>query len=184
MIDGRGELLRSEEAMWLNGARLAAIALGHIEDDGMGMKLWRDIAVYRAGRIVLKLGCDKFARGLGRMIAADAGLRVAFELVERHADALTMRFADALVAANERGKRDGFRRGKGRIPSGAMLHRRNGLAVGVLIFIRRSLPHKLLAGLRMLTLAEFREVLGRDRPGKTELRGQSALPFACDDAAL
>ena len=65
-----------------------------------------------------------------------------------------------------------------------MLHGRDGLAFGVLIFIRGSLPNKLLAGLRMLTLAEFREVLGRDGPGKTELRGQAPLPFACDDAAL
>ena len=65
-----------------------------------------------------------------------------------------------------------------------MLHRLDGLAVGILIFIRRSLPHKLLAGLWMLALAEFREVLGRDGPGKAELPGQSALPFARDDAAL
>ena len=32
-------------------------------------------------------------------------------------------------------------------------------AVGIRIFIGRSLPHKLLAGLWMLALAEFREVL-------------------------
>jgi len=44
----------------------------------------------------------------------------------------------------------------------------NRLAVGILIFIRRSLPHKLFAGLWILALAEFREVLGRDRPGKAE----------------
>jgi hypothetical protein len=30
----------------------------------------------------------------------------------------------------------------------------DGLAVGILIFIRRSLPHELLAGLRMLAMAE------------------------------
>ena len=46
------------------------------------------------------------------------------------------------------------------------------------------MPHKLLAGLWMLALAEFREVLGRDSSGKAELLGQSALPFARDDAAL
>ena len=65
-----------------------------------------------------------------------------------------------------------------------MLHRLDGLALGILIFIRRSLSHKLLAGLWMLALAEFRKVLGRDRPGKAELPGQPALPFARDDAAL
>src|SRR5271157_5965438 len=95
-----------------------------------------------------------------------------------------MRFADALIAADQRGERDRFGRGKGRIPSGSVLHRFDDLAVGVLIFIGRPLPNKLLAGLRVLTLAEFREVVGGDRPGKTKLRGQSALPLACDDAAL
>jgi hypothetical protein len=33
----------------------------------------------------------------------------------------------------------------------------------------------------MLALAEFREVLGRNGPGKAELPGQSPLPFAGDD---
>ena len=118
------------------------------------------------------------------MIAADAGLRVAFELVEGNANALAMRFTDALIAADQRGERDRFGRGKSGIPSGAMFHRRDGLAVGILIFIRRSLPNKLLVGLWMLALAEFREVLGGDGSGKAELRGQAALPFACDDTAL
>ena len=95
-----------------------------------------------------------------------------------------MGFADTLIAADKGGERDGFGRGKGRIPTGSVLHRLDRLAVGILIFIGRSLPHKLLAGLWMLALAEFREVLGGDRPGKAELLGQSPLPFACDDAAL
>jgi len=46
------------------------------------------------------------------------------------------------------------------------------------------LPHKLLSGLRMLAVAEFCVVLGRDGPGETELRGQSPLPFPSDDALL
>ena len=184
MIDGRGELLRSKKAVRLNRTGLAIVALGNIKDNGMGMELWRDIAIDRAGRVVLKLGCDKFARGLGWMIAADAGLCVTFELFKGNSDALPVRFAHTLIAADQRGERDGFGRGKSGIPSGAMLHRRDGLAVGILIFIRRSLPNKLLVGLRMLTLAEFREVLCGDGSGKAELRGQAALPFACDDAAL
>jgi len=64
------------------------------------MKLWRDIAIDRAGCIVLKLGGDKFPCGLGRMIAADASLRVVFELVEGNADAFPMRFPDAVIATN------------------------------------------------------------------------------------
>lgn len=46
------------------------------------------------------------------------------------------------------------------------------------------MPHKLLSGLRMLALAEFCEVLGRDGPGETELRGESPLPFPGDNALL
>ena len=65
-----------------------------------------------------------------------------------------------------------------------MFHCLDGLAVGILIFIGRSLSHKLLAGLWMLPLAEFRKVFGRNGPGKAELRDQSSLPFARDDAAL
>ena len=95
LIYGGGELLRGEEALRLNGAGLAVVAFGHVEDDGMGMELRRDIAIDRAGRVVLKLGGNKFARGFGRMVAADAGLRVVFELLKRNADALAVRFADA-----------------------------------------------------------------------------------------
>ncbi len=46
------------------------------------------------------------------------------------------------------------------------------------------MSHKLLAGLWMLALAKFRKVLGRNGLGKAELRDQSSLPFARDDAAL
>ena len=65
-----------------------------------------------------------------------------------------------------------------------MLHRLDGLSVGILIFIGRSLPHKLLPGLWMLALAEFGEVFGRDSSGKAELLGEAALPLPCDDSAL
>ena len=54
-----------------------------------------------------------------------------------------------------------------------MLHRFDGLPLGVLIFIGRSLSHKLLAGLWMLALAGFRKVLGGNGLGKAELRDQS-----------
>ena len=148
------------------------------------MKLWRNIAIDRAGCIVLKLGGDKFPCGLGRMIAADAGLRIVFQLVEGSANALSVRFADTLIPADKGSERDGLGGGKGRIPPGSMLHRLDPLAVGILIFIGRSLPHKLLPGLWMLALAEFREVLGRDRSGKAELLGEAALPLPCCNSAL
>ena len=116
LIDGSGELLRGEEALRLNGAGLAVVALGDVENDSVGMELRRDIAIDRAGGVVLELGGNKFGRGLGRMVAADAGLRVVFELLKGNADALPMRFADTVIATDKRGERDGFGRGKGRIP--------------------------------------------------------------------
>ena len=61
LIDGRGKLLRGEEALRLQGARLAVVAFGHIEDDGVRMKLRRNIAVDGPGGVVLKLGGDKLA---------------------------------------------------------------------------------------------------------------------------
>ena len=76
MIDGRGKLLRGEEAVRLNRAGLAIVSLSDIENDRVRMQLWRDIAIDGAGGIVLELGGDKPARSLRRMIAADAGLRV------------------------------------------------------------------------------------------------------------
>src|ERR1700674_1651401 len=66
----------------------------------------------------------------------------------------------------------------------SVFHRLDGLAVGILIFIRRSWSHKVVAGLWMLAGAESREALRIDLRGKAELVGQAALPFACDDAAL
>jgi hypothetical protein len=177
-------LLRGEEALRLNRARLAIVALGNVENYRVCVQLWRNVAIDRAGRIMFKFRGDEPARGLRRMIPADSGLRIVFKLVEGNSDALPMRFPDALVAANKRGERYRFGRGKGRIPPGSVLHRLDGLAFGILIFIGRSLAHQLLSGLWMLSLAEFREVLGRDGPGKAELPGQSPLPFACYDAAL
>ena len=84
-LDIEGEMCIRDR---LNGARLAGLAFGDVENNRVGVQLWRDIAIDRAGCIVLKLGGDKPSRGLGRMVAADAGLRVAFKLVEGNADAL------------------------------------------------------------------------------------------------
>ena len=103
LIDRRGKLLGGEEALRLDCARLAIVALRDIENDRVGMQLWRDISIDWTGCIVLELGGYKFASGLGRMIAADAGLRVVFELVEGNADALPVGFTDTLIAADQRG---------------------------------------------------------------------------------
>src|SRR5271157_4038418 len=108
LIDRRGKLLGGEKALRLDCARLAVVALGDVENDRVSMQLWRDIPIDRTRCIVLKLGGYKFASRLGRMIAADAGLRVVFELVEGHADAFPVGFTDTLIAADEGGQRHGF----------------------------------------------------------------------------
>ncbi len=157
--------------MRLNRPWLAVVAFGDVENHHVRVQLWRHIAIDQPGGIVLKLGGDKLARSLGRMVAADAGLCVAFELVKGNADALPMRFADALIATHKSSERDRFRSGKGGIPTSPVLHRLDGLAFSILIFIGRSLAHQLFARLWMLAQAKIREVLGRDRPGKSELIG-------------
>ena len=75
------------------------------------------------------------------------------KLVEGGADALAVRFADTLIASDKRGERDRFRRRKGCIPTGPVLHRLDRLSIRILIYIRGSLADKLLAGLRVLPLA-------------------------------
>jgi hypothetical protein len=94
-------LLGGEEALRLDCPRLAIVAFRDIENDCVSVQLWRDIPIDRAGCIVLKFGDDKFASRLGGMIAADSGLRVVFELIERNADALPVSFTDTLIAADE-----------------------------------------------------------------------------------
>ena len=148
---------------------LAILALGHVEDDGMGMELRRNIAIHRAGGVMLEFGGDEFARGLRRMVPADAGLRVVFKLFKGSADALAVRLTHAVVAADKRSQRYRLGSGKGRIPPGAMLHCLDGLSIGILVFIGGSLANKLFAGLRVLALAELGKILGRNRTGKAEL---------------
>src|ERR1700733_3140744 len=79
LINGCGELLRCKEALRLNRSRLAILALGYIEDDSVGMKLRRNVTIDRAGSIMLEFGSNEFRRCLGRMISADACLRVHFK---------------------------------------------------------------------------------------------------------
>ena len=62
------------------------------------MELGRHISVYRASRVVLELGGHEFACCLGRMVPANARLRVMFQLFERDADTVTVRLTYAPIA--------------------------------------------------------------------------------------
>src|SRR5579862_5027805 len=108
LIDSRSELLRGEEALRLDGPRLAVVALGNVENDCVCVELWRDISIDGAGCIVLKLSGYKPARGLRRMIPAYAGLCVAFEFVKGNDDTLPVGFANTLIAAHKCRERDGL----------------------------------------------------------------------------
>ena len=68
LIDGGGKLLRSEKALRLDRPRLTILALGQIENDRMGMELWRNIPIHWASCIVFEFGGDEFARSLWRMV--------------------------------------------------------------------------------------------------------------------
>src|SRR5208337_4770988 len=66
LIDRRGKLLGGEEALRLDCARLAVVALRDIKNDRVSMQLLRDIPIDRTGCIVLELGDDESARSLRR----------------------------------------------------------------------------------------------------------------------
>ena len=111
---------------------LSVLALGHIEDDGVGVELRRGIAIDGTRGVMLELRGDELAGGFGGMVAADPGLRVPLQFVQSDVDGLAVRLADPVIAADKSGQRNGLRRGKGGIPTGAMLDGRDGLSVRAL----------------------------------------------------
>jgi hypothetical protein len=77
-----------------------------------------DVTEGKQAEAALQRAFDEFdALAFALKIAADAGLRAVFELAESIADALPVRFADTLIASDQRGERERFGRGKGRLPS-------------------------------------------------------------------
>ncbi len=104
LINGSGELLAVEESLRLESAKTAVLALGHIEDNDVGMKLRRSVAIHGPRRVMLEFRRDKLAGCFGRMIAADAGLRVPLQLVQGGVDGFTVGLAHAVITADKRGK--------------------------------------------------------------------------------
>src|SRR6202165_1013008 len=156
----------------------AALPLGHIEDHGMGMKLWRPVAIDGPRGIVLESGCDEFSGRLRGMHIADPRLRVPLKFRKRGADALAMGFPHSVIATHKRGERHRLRRGERGVPPGAVLGAGHFLAEFPVVGSRNLMPDKLLFGARMLALAQPREVLSLNRAGELPIRGEPALPFA------
>ena len=91
----------------------AIAALGHIEDDGMGMELRSGVAIDRPRRVMLELGGNELAGGLGGIVAADPRLSVSLQLRERDSHGFPVGLANAVIAADQCGERDRFGGGNG-----------------------------------------------------------------------
>src|ERR1700739_2565197 len=165
LIDGGRELLRSEKALRLDRPRLTILVFGQIENDRMGMELWRNIPIHWTSCIVLKFGGDEFPGSLGRMVPADAGLRIVLELFKGCGDTLPVRLTHTIIASHESRQRNRLWSGKGSVPSGPVLHCLYGLSVGILVLVGRSLSNKLFPCLRVLPLAELFKILSGNCTG-------------------
>src|ERR1700693_6092117 len=181
-VDRRGVALGHEHLVRLQSSHLSSVfgvvlPLGHIEDHGMGMKLRRRVAIDGPRGIVLEGGGDKFSGRLRGMHIADPRLRVPLKFPKRDADTLAMGFSHPVIAAHKRGERYRLRRGKRSVPPGAALAARDFLAEFAFVGSRNLMPDKLLFGVRMVTLAQPREVLGLNCAGELPLLGEPALPL-------
>src|SRR5208282_5528870 len=103
-------LLRLEKAALLQRPRLAILARGHIENDRMSVKLRRSVAIHWAGSVMLESGGNELCSRLRRVDIADPRLRIPLQFAKCYADALTVRLAHTLIAADKRGERNGFGR--------------------------------------------------------------------------
>jgi hypothetical protein len=151
--------------VWLQSSHLfpifeTVLALGHVEDHGVSMKLGRSIAIDGPRGIVLKGGGDEFAGRLRGMDIADPRLRVSFKFLKCRAYALPMGFPHPIIAAYESGERYRLRRGKCSVPPGTMLDAGHLSAKFAFIGSGNLMPYKLLFGVRMLAFTQPRKVFG------------------------
>src|SRR6266478_4257764 len=148
------------------------------------MELWGDIPIHRAGCIVFEFGDNEIACGLGRMVPANAGLGIVLQLFKGCADALAVLQTHPIIASDKSCQRNRLWGGKGSVPSGPMLHCLDGLSVGILVLVGRSLSNKLFARFRVLSLAELSKILSGNRTGKAELCSKPALLLTCNHTPL
>lgn len=89
----------------LETARLAVLPFGHVEDDGMGMKLRCRVAIHGPRGVVLEGRGDDLARCLRRVDIADPRLRVVLKFPKRSANAFAMCLSNAVISAHKRSER-------------------------------------------------------------------------------
>jgi hypothetical protein len=164
--------------MRLHGAGLAALALGDIEDDSVGMELGSRIAFDRPRGVMLEGSDHKLPGHLRGVDVADPRLGVLLQLSQRHAYTLSVGLSDTVIAADKGCQRDRFRGGERRIPPRPVLDAGYFLAVFALVGPRNLMANELRLGERMLALGQSGEVLGADFTLQSPLLGELALPFA------
>src|ERR1017187_10014618 len=159
----------------LEGVGYAVCGFGDIEEGGVGVELRSSISLRGSGGVVLEGAGDPLGGGLGGSIATDARFDGALQVVEAFLDGFSVGLDDAVVVADEGGDGNGFGGAEGSVPAGAMC----GRLVG-----GDTVPHELLAGVRVLTFGEALEVFGGDGAGEAHLFAQLAVPLAGDVIVL
>src|SRR5208283_3657398 len=181
-IHRRGVALRHEHLVWLQSSHLfpifeTVLALGHVEDHGMSMKLGRSIAIDGPRGVVLESGGDEFSGRLRGMDIADPRLRVSFKLLKCRANALPMSLPHPIIAAYERCERYRLRRRECSVPPRAMLGAGHLSAKFAFIGSRNLMPHELLFGVRMLAFTQSCKVFGTNATLQPPLLGEPTLPL-------
>src|ERR1035441_9483198 len=87
-VNIRGIALRGEKLLGLEGAGLAVLPLGDVENHRMGVELGRCVASDWPGRVVLEGRGGKLARRLRRADVADSRLGIPLQLAHGRADTL------------------------------------------------------------------------------------------------
>jgi hypothetical protein len=109
---------------------------------------------------------------------------VVFQLFEGDQDTVTVRLMYAVIAATKPVKETVSEAEKVASDPARCSIVWMGLAVRILVFVRRCLANRPIACLRVLALTELGKILSRNRTGKPQVCCETDLPLAPNDAAL
>src|SRR6266568_9503672 len=97
LVHGGRELLGGKQTLWLQCAILAAFPFSHVEDDGVRVELWRDVAIHGPGGVVFELRGNELRCRLRCVIASDPRLCVMLKLLQRNANTRAMSIAHLMI---------------------------------------------------------------------------------------
>src|SRR5262249_6837754 len=109
-VDSGSELLRPEQLVWLQRAKLAVLGPRNVEEHRVRMELRSRIAIDGTSGVVLEFRDDPIASCFRRPIATNTCLDVPRQRVDRRPDRLPMGIAESNVVSNQCGERDTLRR--------------------------------------------------------------------------